>query len=44
VVVSDANNFTATSINSLSMNPSILGTNFTTPEMTGSVGTVTITT
>ena len=31
-------------INSLSMNPSILGTNFTTPEMTGSVGTVTITT
>ena len=44
VVISDANNFTATSINSLSMNPSILGSNFTTPKMTGSVGTVTITT
>jgi|TARA_Y100001973_G_scaffold100417_1_gene161496 NAD-dependent SIR2 family protein deacetylase len=44
VVISDANNFTGTSINSLSMNPSILGTNFVTPKMTGSVGTVTITT
>tara|TARA_R100000687_G_C6383021_1_gene133570 strand:- start:141 stop:494 length:354 start_codon:yes stop_codon:yes gene_type:complete len=44
VVVSDSNNFTSTSINSLSMNPSILGSNFSTPEMTGSVGTVTITT
>ena len=44
VVISDSNNFTSTSINSLSMNPSILGSNFSTPEMTGSVGTVTITT
>ena len=43
VVVSDANTFSATSNNFLSMNPAILGTNFTITEMTASVGSVTIT-
>jgi len=43
VVVSDANTFSATSNNFLSMNPAILVTNFTITEMTASVGIVTIT-
>ena len=43
VVGSDANTFSATSNNFLSMNPAILGTNFTITEMTASVGSVTIT-
>jgi len=44
VVVSDANTFINTSINFLSMNPAILGSNFTITEMTASLGSVTITT
>ena len=44
VVVSDANTFSNTSINFLSMNPAILGSNFTITEMTASLGSVTITT
>ena len=44
VVVTDPSNFTSTSLNSFSMNPSTLGSNFTTPKMTATLGTVTITT
>ncbi len=44
VVVSDANVFNSTSNNFLSMNPSILGSNFSLSEMTSALGTVTITT
>jgi len=44
VVISDANKFTNTSNNFLSMNPNILGSNYTTPTMTASLGSVTITT
>jgi len=42
VVVSDANNFTDTSINFLTMNPALLGSKFVVSKVTGSVGTVTI--
>jgi len=44
VVVSDANIFTNTSNNFLSMNSSILGSNYTITKMTASLGSVTITT
>ena len=44
VVVSDSSNFSSSSINSFAMNSSILGSNFSTPKMTASLGTVTITT
>ena len=43
VAVSDANVFNSTSINSLSMNPALLGANFKVSKMTSSLGTVTIT-
>ena len=44
VVVSDPSNFSSTSVNSFAMNSSILGSNFSTPKMTATLGTVTITT
>tara|TARA_R100000544_G_scaffold15748_1_gene7382 strand:+ start:1350 stop:1703 length:354 start_codon:yes stop_codon:yes gene_type:complete len=43
VVISDANQFTNTSNNFLSMNSNILGSAFSTPTMTASLGSVTIT-